>query len=76
VPAASPPQISPPVNPYAAAWQYYELALQINVVSAWDSFISKYPSGFYTDLATAQRNKLRAAQAAAAEEARLTAAKK
>jgi formylglycine-generating enzyme required for sulfatase activity len=76
VPAAAPPQITPPVDPTAAARHDYELALQINVVSAWDSFISKYPSGFYTDLATAQRSKLRAAQAAAAEEARLAAAKK
>jgi Caspase domain len=76
VPAAALPQIAPPVDPYAAARRDYELALQINVVSAWDSFIGKYPSGFYTDLATAQRNKLRAAQAAAAEEARLAAAKK
>ena len=76
VPAVPLPQMTPPVDPYAAARQDYELALQINVVSAWDSFISKYPSGFYTDLATAQRNTLRAAQAAAAEEARLAAAKK
>ena len=76
VPAAPPPQVTPPVDPYAAARQDYELALQINVVSAWDSFISKYPSGFYTDLASAQRNKLRAAQGAAAEEARLAAVKK
>ncbi|HEY0911608.1 MAG TPA: SUMF1/EgtB/PvdO family nonheme iron enzyme, partial [Bradyrhizobium sp.] len=75
VPAA-PAQIAPPVDPYAAARQDYELALQINVVSAWDSYISKYPSGFYTDLASAQRNKLKAAQAAAAEEARLAAVKK
>jgi formylglycine-generating enzyme required for sulfatase activity len=76
VPAAAPPQITPPVDPTAAARRDYELASQINVASAWDSFIGKYPSGFYTDLATAQRNKLRAAEAAAAEEARLTAAKK
>jgi formylglycine-generating enzyme required for sulfatase activity len=76
VPAAAPLPITPPVDPTAAARHDYELALQINVVSAWDSFISKYPSGFYTDLATAQRSKLRAAQAAAAEEARLAAAKK
>jgi len=72
---APPPQMTPPVDPYAAR-QDYELALQINVVSAWDSFIGKYPSGFYTDLATAQRNKLKAAQAAVAEEARLAAVKK
>jgi formylglycine-generating enzyme required for sulfatase activity len=76
VPAAPLPQITPAVDPYAAARQDYELALQINVVSAWDSFVSKYPSGFYTDLAIAQRNKLKAAQAAVAEEARLAAVKK
>ena len=74
VPAAAPPP--PAADPYAAARQDYELALQINVVSAWDSFIGKYPSGFYTDLAIAQRNKLKTAQAAAAEEARLAAVKK
>ena len=78
VPAAapSPPEITAPVDPNASAREDYELALEINVVSAWDSYISRYPSGFYTDLAIAQRNKLSAAKAAAAEEARLAAAKK
>jgi formylglycine-generating enzyme required for sulfatase activity len=42
----------------------YELAQQINVVSAWNAFINKYPSGFYTDLAKAQRDKLVAAKPA------------
>lgn len=74
VPAA--PQPPPPVDPYAAARQDYELALQINVIAAWDSYINKYPSGFYTDLAMAQRKKLDIAQAAAAEQAQLAAAKK
>lgn len=70
----SPPQ--PLVDLYTAAKDDYELALQINVVSAWDSFIRRYPSGFYSDLAKAQRDKLIAAKAAAAEEARLGAEKR
>jgi formylglycine-generating enzyme required for sulfatase activity len=65
----------PLVDPNAAAKDDYELASQISVVSAWDSFIRKYPSGFYSDLARAQREKLIAAKAAAAEEARLAAEK-
>jgi formylglycine-generating enzyme required for sulfatase activity len=76
VPAvAAQPQKAPPVDPYIAAGRDYELAQQINAVSAWGAFIAKYPSGFYTDLAKAQRDKLVAAQAAAAEAARLAAAK-
>ena len=65
----------PLVDPNAAAKDDYELASQISVVSAWDSFIRKYPSGFYSDLAKAQREKLIAAKAAVAEEARLAAEK-
>jgi esterase/lipase superfamily enzyme len=65
-----------PVDPNAGARDDYELAQQINVVSAWNAFINKYPSGFYTDLAKPQRDKLIAVKAAAAEEARLAAEKK
>jgi len=72
----APPQQMPPLDLSAGARDDYELAQQINVVSAWNAFISKYPSGFYTDLANAQRDKLIAAKAAAAEEARLAAEKK
>jgi formylglycine-generating enzyme required for sulfatase activity len=71
--APVPPQSPGAADPSAAARSDYELALQIDVASAWDSFISKYPSGFYTDLAIAQRDKLKAAKAAATEEARLAA---
>ena len=71
---AAPPVASAP-DPQAAR-RDYELALQINVPSAWDAFVGKYPSGFYTDLAKAQRDKLVAAQAAASEEARRSAEKK
>jgi len=61
----------------------YELAERVGTKEAWDSFITAYPSGFYTDLAKAQRNKLAAetarlaatekARAAAEEQARLAA---
>ena len=70
----------PIVDPTTAARDDYELASQINVVAAWDSFIKKYPSGFYSDLARAQREKLTAAKAiaaaTAAEQARLAVEKK
>jgi hypothetical protein len=48
----------------------YELAERVGTKEAWDSFIVVYPSGFYSDLAKAQRNKL------AAETARLAATEK
>jgi uncharacterized caspase-like protein len=61
----------------------YELAERVGTREAWDSFIAAYPSGFYSDLAKAQRNKLAAetvrlaatekAKAAAGEQARLAA---
>jgi uncharacterized caspase-like protein len=61
----------------------YELAERVGTRDAWDSFIAAYPSGFYADLAKAQRNKLAAetarlaatdkARAAAEEKARLAA---
>ncbi|MDB5576248.1 MAG: hypothetical protein JWR80_1424 [Bradyrhizobium sp.] len=38
----------------------YEFALQVSSKSAWDAFIEKHPSGFYTALAKAQRDKLAA----------------
>jgi len=48
----------------------YELAERVGTREAWDLFIATYPSGFYVELAKAQRNKL------AAEAARLEAADK
>ena len=72
---------APPVAPDTAARDDYELASGINVVATWDSFIKKYPTGFYSDLARAQRERLVAAKAAddaraeAAQQARDEAAK-
>ena len=64
----------------------YELAERVGTKEAWDSFVAANPSGFYTDLARAQRNKLAAetariaatekARGAAEEQARLAADKK
>jgi len=53
----------------------YELAERVGTREAWDSFVAAHPSGFYTDLAKAQRNKLaaEAAQIAATEKARAAA---
>jgi uncharacterized caspase-like protein len=48
----------------------YELAERVGTREAWDSFVAANPSGFYTDLAKAQRNKL------AAENARIAATEK
>jgi uncharacterized caspase-like protein len=50
----------------------YELALQVGNQAVWDTFISKYPSGLYTELAKAQRDKVvsEAARLAATEKAR------
>lgn len=53
----------------------YELAERVGTAEAWDSFIAAHPSGFYANLAKAQRNKLaaEAERAAAAEKARQAA---
>jgi uncharacterized caspase-like protein len=40
--------------------QDYELADRLNAKPVWDAFINKYPSGFYTEAAKAQRDKLAA----------------
>jgi uncharacterized caspase-like protein len=53
----------------------YELAERVGTREAWDSFVAAHPSGFYSDLAKAQRNKLaaEAAQIAATDKARAAA---
>jgi uncharacterized caspase-like protein len=58
------------VNANADIRRDYELAERVGTKDAWDSFVAAHPSGFYTDLAKAQRNKL------AAETARLAATEK
>jgi hypothetical protein len=73
VPAAAvPSSATSPADPNAAIRRDYELAERIGTKPVWDSFINNYPSGFYTDLATAQRGKLgaEAASAVATEKAK------
>jgi uncharacterized caspase-like protein len=76
VPAVSMPR-SPTSSsdPNTAVRRDYELALQISTIPVWNSFISNYPSGFYTDLAKAQRERIiaEAASIAATERAKATA---
>jgi uncharacterized caspase-like protein len=68
-PAAAP---APAGNANADLRRDYELAERVGTREGWDSFIRANPSGFYTDLAKAQRNKLaaEAARIAATEKAR------
>ena len=78
---AGPPQVTG--DPNASTRRDYELAERVGTMEAWDSFIAAHPAGFYTDLARAQRNKLKAeaeraltaekARAAAEERTRLAA---
>jgi uncharacterized caspase-like protein len=65
---ATPPAVSGNAN--AEMRRDYELAERVGTKEAWDSFVAAYPTGFYTDLAKAQRNKL------AAETARIAATEK
>jgi uncharacterized caspase-like protein len=79
-PPAPPPSAA---NPKSDVRGDYELAERVGTKEAWDSFVAAYPSGFYADLAKAQRNKLAAeterlaatgkARAATEEKARLAA---
>jgi chemotaxis protein histidine kinase CheA len=69
VPAA--PLASAPVFDQDATMRHdYEFADRVGTKPVWDAFINKYPIGFYTELAKAQRDKL------AAEAARIEATNK
>ncbi|MGO8909647.1 MAG: caspase family protein [Bradyrhizobium sp.] len=79
--ALVPAPASPPVaggNTNTDMRRDYELAERVGTREAWDSFIAAHPSGFYADLAKAQRNKLaaEAERIAATEKARQTAEEK
>jgi uncharacterized caspase-like protein len=73
-----PAPAAPPVasgNANADIRADYELAERVGTREAWDSFLSVNPTGYYADLAKAQRNKLaaEAARIAATEKARAAA---
>src|SRR5260370_95775 len=76
VPAAAAPSSATGLSdPNAPIRRDYELAERIGTKPVWDSFINNYPSGFYTDLAKAQRDRLsaEAASVAATEKAKAAA---
>ena len=72
VPAAPVATGPAPSGNDALVQRAYELALQVGNKSVWDTFIAKYPSGLYTELAKAQRDKVvsEAARLAATEKAK------
>jgi uncharacterized caspase-like protein len=47
----------PQVDADAPAARDYEAAVKVGTKEAWDSFLQKYPSGFYGDLARIERAK-------------------
>ncbi len=56
------PQVRPPVDPEAQARVDYELAAQVGTSEGWDSFLGGHGSGYYANLAHAQKDKLLQAQ--------------
>jgi uncharacterized caspase-like protein len=72
------PSAQPSANFNADIRRDYELAERVGTEEAWASFLTAHPSGFYADLARAQRNKLvaEAERIAATEKARLATEEK
>jgi hypothetical protein len=82
-PAVVAAPVPAPIDQDATMRRDYEFADRVGTKPVWDAFIDKHPSGFYTALAKAQRDKLAAeaarveatnkAKAAQEEQARLAA---
>jgi uncharacterized caspase-like protein len=70
VPAPAAAEPAPSGSANADIRRDYELAERIGTKAGWDAFVINYPTGFYADLAKAQRDKL------IAEEARIAATEK
>jgi hypothetical protein len=70
IPAAPAPAIAAPLDQDATMRRDYDYAERIGTEPVWDAFIERYPAGFFTALAKAQRDKL------AAEAARIEATNK
>src|SRR3954468_13207088 len=69
-PVIAAPGVAAPVDQGAVMRRDYDYAERISTKPVWDAFIEMYPSGFFTALAKAQRDKL------AAEAARIEATNK
>lgn len=66
VPAPTPVNLTPSVS-LADIRTDYELAERVGTMEVWDSFLAAHGTGFYADLAKAQRRKLAAAHVATAD---------
>jgi uncharacterized caspase-like protein len=79
VPAPSKPAAvaapAPAADPVAAVRRDYELAAQVGTKEAWDYFLAIHSSGYYANLAKAQRAKIVALETKAAEEKKRAEAK-
>ncbi len=50
----------PPIDPATVqAWRDYDEAAKVGTKEAWDAFLAAHPTGFYAELARAQRAKFR-----------------
>jgi uncharacterized caspase-like protein len=49
---------APPADPDTPAARDYEAAAKVGTQKAWEAFLAKHPTGFYADLAKAQRDRL------------------
>jgi uncharacterized caspase-like protein len=57
----------PEVDPMVEQRRNYEAAARVDTKEAWDSFLNLYKTGYYADLARAERTKIIAAQDAKAK---------
>jgi hypothetical protein len=57
-PSGEPSSPSIGANAGDQAWRDYEAAAQVGTKDAWDTFLKKYPTGFYAELARVYLTKL------------------
>lgn len=62
VAVAAPAAATAAPDPNAVARGDYEYASKVGSIKAWDAFLAAYPTGFYADLARAQRDRIGAAK--------------
>ena len=65
---------APVPNSNADIRRDYELAERVGTMEVWNSFIEAHPSGFYADLAKAQRNKLSEQRGEPADDSKIVTA--
>src|SRR6201996_3097489 len=56
------PQAARPLDAEGGGRVDYDYAVQLGTMEVWNSFLSKYPTGFYADLARARMKRMAAAE--------------